>query len=276
MLPALIPAVGAQPVAGGAQHHYFYLSDKRIVTVELISRKKVILNYINLGDVIEIIEAPGLLVLDAAGKPYRGHLILNEERIEAEPGLYKATDLIKPGEYRGYDILGKFRFQAPPREVFLRLGSRIIELEAVSAEDFEVIAAKVANLDLTQSNSKLAILDAGFWQGHGKLHNPGSDEAEAIRVHLPDSDPTPPVLIANPAPRSGEAFAGLPDPVVVRLSVRVTALGGVVNPEVIGGINPQLDQQALEVVRNSWEFLPAISKGKPVGAELVLQVVFER
>ena len=49
-----------------------------------------------------------------------------------------------------------------------------------------------------------------------------------------------------------------------------------INAEVETGIDAKLDSIALEVVRNSWDFLPAISEGEAVAAELVLRVVFRR
>ncbi len=61
--------------AASGTHHYFFLSDQRIITVELINEQKSILNYINLGDSFEIIQAPKLLILDAEGRPYNGHVI---------------------------------------------------------------------------------------------------------------------------------------------------------------------------------------------------------
>ena len=56
----------------------------------------------------------------------------------------------------------------------------------------------------------------------------------------------------------------------------MTALGGLVNHSVEEGVDPELDQIALEVVRNSWIILPAISERKTSGADLVVRVVFER
>ena len=61
--------------AASGTRHFFFLSDQRIITVELINEQKSILNYINLGDSFEIIQAPELLILDAEGRPYHGHVI---------------------------------------------------------------------------------------------------------------------------------------------------------------------------------------------------------
>lgn len=255
--------------------HFLYVSDKRIATVELFpQRSKAILNYINLDDVIELIEAPGLLVVDAAGGGYRGQLILNETP-DDEGGLYRVSDLIGPKKYRGYDILGDFRFRFAPSEAYLRLGSRIIRLEPLSAEIFELEAAKIGELDLA-AEPKFALVDAGFWRGYGDIYFPESPEEQRLRARFPSSEPLAPILLADPPPRLPSKWAGLPDPVVVRLRASVSAQGALVKLEVDEGVNPELDEQALETVRNSWKFLPAVADGEPAGAELVLRVAFQR
>ncbi|MFQ5738447.1 MAG: energy transducer TonB [Acidobacteriota bacterium] len=271
--------VMAQPVMGQtdegpSSRHFLYLSDKRIITAELASSEKVILNYINLDDTFELIEAPNLLVIDSGGRSYRGHLIRNEEP-GASGEIYRATDLLDPKQYRGYDILGNFKLETPPREVYLRLGSRLVELEPISGEDFDLVAIKIGEIDLDSDSPKAALVDAGFWRGYGKLYEPGSEKAKEMQRRLPDLDPIPPVLLSNPAPRLPTKWVQLPAPVVVKVGARVTALGGVLDLKVIDGVNSEVDDLALQTVQNSWKFLPAISRGKTVDVELVVNVVFK-
>ena len=81
--------------AASGTRHYFFLSDQRIVTLELINERKSILNYINLGDSFEIIQAPLLLILDAEERAYHGHVIEVEET--THPGeRFKVTELVQP------------------------------------------------------------------------------------------------------------------------------------------------------------------------------------
>ena len=68
----------------------------------------------------------------------------------------------------------------------------------------------------------------------------------------------------------------LPEPVVVQVRVQITEEGGILDPTIARSIEPELDQLAIQVVLNSWHFLPAVAKGKPVGAETVLNVQFLR
>ncbi len=279
-LLVLVGAMGleatAQPVypAAPGTRTFLYLSNKRIITLELLGQSRAILNYINLAEVIEILEAPALLILDGSGKSYRGHVFKSEEMLDSGSYFF-VSDLIRPRQFRGYDVLGDFRFQAPPEKAFLRLGGRIVELEPLGAEDFELAALKIAELDLAVE-PKLAIIDAGFWRGYGQIHSLGSPEAERVARLVPQSDLLSPVLLKNPRPKLPSRFSELPEPVVVRVRLTVNSQGGVVDPEVVSAPGPELAEQALETVRNSWQFLPALAAGKPADAELVVQVVFDR
>ncbi len=264
----------ATAVAQGNKY-FFYVSDKRLATLELVvGKNRAIVNYINLDDVIELVEAPNLLVLDANGRAYHGHLIVNENPGEGE-ARYRVSDLVKPRQFRGYEIVGDFRFQAPPQEAYLRLGARIIRLDPLDKDDFEIEAAKVERIDLT-GDPKVALSDAGYWRGLGELYFPESAESQRLSSLFPGSGPLPPALLQSPPPRLPAKWSSLPDPVTVRLKAMVSRAGALSKLEVLEGVNPEIDEVAFETVRNSWLFLPAVSNGEPAGADLTLNVVFER
>ena len=266
------------PVGQAAEagfRHFLYISNQRVVTVEMIDEGETILNYINLGGNYELLESTNLLILDTTGGGYRGHLF-KRDQADAEGQVFQVTDLVEPRQFRGYSILGNFRFEAPPAAVYFRLGGRILELTPLTPEEFEKAADRVGNLDLEVENSTLAVYDAGFRQGVGRLLRAGTPEGDPITRLVADRELYPPIVLKNRAPRLLSKFSHLPDPVVVRIRLEVTALGGLVNHSVEEGVDPELDQIALEVVRNSWIVLPAISEGKTAGADLVVRVQFER
>ena len=266
------------PICWAAQPgflHFLYVSNQRVVTLELIDEGETILNFINLGKNFELLQSTNLLILDTTGRGYRGHLF-KRDRADEEGQAFHVTDLVEPRQFKGYSILGSFRFKAPPVAVFFRLGARILELKPLTAEEFEKAADRVGNLDLEVENATLALYDAGFQQGMGQLLRAGTPEGDPIDALLSDSELYPPIILKNLAPRLLSKFSYLPDPVVVRIRLDVTALGGLVNHSVDEGVDPELDSIALEVVRNSWIILPAISEGKTAGAELVVQVEFKR
>lgn len=266
-------SLAAQKIAG--TRHYFYLSDQRIIALELTDTRKAILNYFNIGDTYELIQAPLIAVLDAQGGIHRGH-VFEVEKVEDPADPYKVSDLIKPGEYRGYTVLGKYDLPTPAVKAYFKLGGRIVEFEPVSAENFEWVAARISQLDLTRPDKKEMVLRAGFFRGHGTLHLEGAPGGAELRKYFPDTDLLPPPLLASSQPALPPEFAHLPDPVVVKVRAVVSRSGGLRDIEVREGINPKLNQLAVESVRNSWRFLPAISKGETATAELTLNVVFRR
>jgi hypothetical protein len=262
--------------SASGSRHYFFISDQRVITVELIDERKSIVNYINLGDSFEIIQAPQLLILDAEGRPYHGHVIEVEDANHPNE-RYKVTELVQPDRYVGHNILGNYLFQAPPERVFLKIGSRIAELDPVSESDFNLLAAKIGNLDLAMEDGKQMVLLAGFRQGWGTIYGSDAAEVEQIEGHFPNLDEVvPPVFIEGSQPGLPASFAHLPDPVVVELSARVSRSGAILDIEVVHGLAPRLDQLARETVQNTWTFLPAISKGKIADTQMTVNVVFRR
>ncbi|MEE8349556.1 MAG: hypothetical protein V3R94_08305, partial [Acidobacteriota bacterium] len=161
--------------------HYFFLSDQRIVTVELLTPQKAILNYINLGDTYEFLEAPSLLILDATGKSYHGHVLEMEDPTDPSQ-RFKVSEIIQPRVYVGYNILGNYRLQGPTEKVYFKVGSRILELEAVFERDFDFIASRVGELNFAIEDGKEMVLRAGFREGHGIIHRTDTDEAAEIEA----------------------------------------------------------------------------------------------
>lgn len=268
----LIPVALAQSSGVGK---YLYVSDARIVTIEIIDPKSVILNYINLAETFETVQPLWLVVVDGEDTPYRGHLI-EVEAASYEAVRYKVFDLIKPNSFAGYTIVGNFRFKAPPKKAYLKVGGRTLALDAISSEDFELVAARIGQLNLAAENAKAALMQAGFETGVGSMYRAGSVESQFLGSFFPEEEVVPTILLEKPSPRLPAAAAELPDPVTVVVDVTVSPAGGLYDLEVKEGINDLLDDLAVDTVRNSWTFLPAISKKKIVESRLTLNVVFRR
>ena len=262
-------------VSGQGSRYYLFLSDQRIVTVELISSEQAILNYINLSEGYEVVQAPLLVLLDSEGNRYRGHLIKVEEPSDPDQ-RFKVTDPIAPGDFRGYDILGDYRFRSPPEKAYFRVGSAILQLEPLTQVDFERIAAGIAEVDLSDAGGARRVRAAGFDRGYGVLYRAGTEQAAAWEEYFPDLEGLQPILVATPLPRLPPSSAHLPDPVVVSVSAIITRAGGVRDVSVVEGINRIVDQSAVDAIRNRWRFLPAISKGEVAESELTLKVFFRR
>ncbi len=264
------------PLTGQGSRHYLFLSDQRIVTVELIAADEAILNYINLSQEFEVVQAPFLVLFDSEGNIYHGHLIQVENPSVPEE-RYQVSDLIGPGNLAGYTIVGDYRFRSPPRRAYFRVGSAILELEPLTEDAFERLAKRIGELDLSSGAGGVPrVRAAGFRRGYGVLRREGSKEATQWENYFPDLELLQPVLLANPLPRRPPSAAHLPDPVVVRIRALITRGGGVRDLRVSQGLNKKLDKIALETVRNRWRLLPAISKGEVVDSQLTLKVFFQR
>ncbi len=265
----------AQPKQISGTRQYMYLSDQRILTLEIANSEKVILNYINLGQAYDLIEAASVVLLDELGGSYRGHVIAIEP-VTDPAERYKASELLSPKKFEGFTILGDFRMDAPAKTAYFKTGGRILELEALTAEDFEKAAELIAGIDLTTDDPKFALQRAGFRRGYGKIFFAGTPNADNLEKYFAQADVLAPIPVYRPAPRLPSKFADLPDPVFVELKLLVSKAGGLYQFEVTRSPNPALGELAMETVKNSWRFLPAISKGQVADASLTLRVTFQR
>ena len=254
--------------------HFLYLSDQRVVTVELLDEQMVILNFINLGDNFEFFRAHELVLVDSGGHLGKGHLIVLEDPVDPEE-IYQVGDLVKPRTFLGHNIAGYYRFETGLAKCYLKLGGRILGLEPLTMEAFEQVASMVSEIDLESDNPTKMIQNIGFTRGYGDLYT-GSDIGPLLGSYFPDEEVTQTLLLENPKPQLPEYAANLSEPVVIVVSATISRTGGIFDLKIVEGIDKQLDSLALDSVQNSWRFLPAISKGKIVVSELILNVLFQK
>lgn len=252
---------------------FLYLSDQRVVTVELVDTTTAVVNYINLNSSFEVFQAYNLVFLDDQNGQYRGHVIEREGNPESP---FVVSDLLKPGQFSGYTIRGDLDLKGSLSQVLLLIGGRILSLEALSPKDFELAAARIGELNLEAPDRKLALQRAGFTRGFGKLYFSGSDEAQPFEVYFTDMSVRAPVALAKPSPRLPSSENHLPDPVLVQVRAVVSRAGGLRDVRPAQETGEKLERIAVETVRNSWVFLPAIADNELAEAELLLNVVFLR
>ena len=256
-------------------HHFLYVSDQRVVALEILDEGEAILNYINLGSNFQLLESNNLLIIDSTGQSYRSHLFKGDETDEKGQN-FQVTELIAPKDYMGYSVLGNFRFLSFATSAYLRVGSRVLELEPQDPETFERFSNLIGKISLKTEDTTLSLYDAGFKHGLGRLLSIGSSEATPVASLLGKKEVVPPVVYKSPSPRLIPKFYHLPDPVVIGVRLQLTSMGGIKNPSIEEGLSSDLDQIAIEVVKNSWVFLPAVSRGRTTGSEIVVRVKFER
>ncbi|MFZ0426725.1 MAG: energy transducer TonB [Acidobacteriota bacterium] len=270
----LILLAWTQPLFAQAKQ-FLYLSAERIVTLELVDDHSVVLNYFDLGKTYELLTARQLVLLGPSGEVFRGHLF-KEESPKDPFDQFSVSKMARPGEYAGYVVVGRHLGDGPVSRVLMMVSGRILELEPLTAKQFNLAAARIGELDLDNPDRAAAIRLAGFNRGYGTLSLAGTAEAGALEAYFPEANIVPPVPISTPAPRLPSSEKSLPDPVVVQVSVYVSRAGGLRDVKAIEGPSEKLEQIAVQTVQNSWVFLPAISENKVAEAEMKLNVVFTR
>jgi hypothetical protein len=198
------------------------------------------------------------------------------EEAKGEEERFSASQLVKPGEFYGFEVSGDFEMEGRPARVMVMISGRILELEFQMKRDFEVVIARLGELDLNYRDRKVALERAGFRRGFGQLYFSGSEETEDLERFFVEGDVLPPLALETPSPLLPSSRASLPDPVVVKVSAYVSRSGGLRNLVVEEGVDKTLDRMALETVQNSWSFLPAIAQNKIAEAQVKLNVVFRR
>ena len=270
LLTVLTSAVMGQPGSG-----FLYLSNQRIVTLEVIDSNRAVVNYLNLSESYTVFMPSDFIVFGKQGQWKRTQVIKNED-LSDQDNRFFASHLIKPGDVYGAEIQGDLRIDGDVDAACLRIDGRILLFEKLLKRDLEVAISRISNIDMDRRNRKNAIQRAGFQRGFGKMIFEGSEAAEEYKQYFQEDPVFGPVAIADPKPLLPSAFRNLPDPVVVRVSGVISRFGGIKDMEVAKGLDPVLDEMAMETVRGSWQFLPAVQGGEVAEAEVKLNIVFRR
>ncbi len=262
-------------VYGQAGGGFLYLSDQRIVTLEVVNANSAVINYLNLSEAYSVFMPGNLIIFGNQGQWKRAQVIKNEDISDTEERFF-ATSLIKPGKVYGVAVMGDLKLEGEVEGACLLIEGRILVFEKLNKRDFEVALARIGNIDLDRKNRKSSLQRAGFSRGFGRMFFEGTEASEQYKAYFVDDPVFGPVAIADPKPLLPSAFRDLVDPVVVRVTGFISKFGGLKDTAVLEGINPVLDELALETVRGSWQFLPAVQGTEVADSEVNLNVVFRR
>ena len=261
----ILLAFGGEAWAAG---HFAYVSDRRIITAEPVSNTEVVLNVVNLSDEVMVLHAYDLLVR-AGSTSGIGQVFERDERKEGEDPFF-GTRLVKPREFVGLTIRGVLA--AAPESVVFRSASRFFILEKLQPVDFDILGRKISEIDLKGQESEKVLRMAGISQGYGELLNYPEGETEALAALFPEvGQVLAPRVLVQPPPR---ATPGLPPDAAVEVKGLISRGGELLDASVSQGISLEADQRALNAVRNSWTFLPAVRDGQVVEATVTLRVKF--
>jgi len=247
-----------------------------VVTAEVASEHAFVVNFINLSDFVLVIQPNEFIYKGASGRFYIGQVYEKEiTDTKGETQKYSASILLKGHSFTGLNIAGAFREQEEISELSVRIGAKRFYLEPVEKLVFEQFAAKISELDLNNSNSSAALMEANIPEMGTVKGTDGTSEWDRDWQGLMTADGVnPPKIIARPE------IAPTPEAVKsrtygkVRLSGMINRSGGIQDLKVIKGLGRGLDQRALDGVKNSWIFLPATKNGEVVDTVVPLEVEF--
>jgi Gram-negative bacterial TonB protein C-terminal len=254
---------------------FLYLSDQRIVTLEVVTDHSAVINYLNLAESYSMFIPSNLIIFGNQENWKRAQVIKNDDISDSDNRFF-ASSLINPGKVYGVEVMGDMKLEGEVEGACLRIEGRILIFEHLNKRDFEVALARISNIDLDRRNRKTALKRAGFNRGFGRMVFEGTKDSVKYEEYFMEDPVFGPVAVVDPKPLLPSAFRSLPDPVVVRVAGFISRYGGLKKTSVLEGINPILDEQALETVRASWQFLPAVQSNEVAEAEVKLNVVFRR
>jgi TonB family protein len=107
------------------------------------------------------------------------------------------------------------------------------------------------------------------------ISNPTPESAKepSDRIESVGHGVTPPKVIFSPLPEAPSSAKTAKDQGTATIQLIVTPEGKVDNLKVLKSLGPDLDQKALDAVRQ-WTFHPATKDGKPVAVQIVVEIKF--
>lgn len=260
---------------GQSKKAHAFVDPSLIITAEVGGKSEMILNLINLGDNLLVFESKNLIVKSRGGRTSIGQVIdQSETDNKGNTWRYRASMLLQPRTSQGFSVLGAFGDLNQIETVLVRMGGKLYHLEPLGGSEFDSLASKVSDLDLKAPDFKKALESANIWN-LGKQQSATEQTDTDLRSVLTSEGVNPPKIIERPAvaytPEAQKA--GIEG--VVHIAGTISRDGNFANPKVVKGLGHGLDERALEVVRNSWKFLPATKDGEVVESTVTIEVAFQ-
>lgn len=264
-------------VAGeGPDGAFAFVSPQLILTAEVAGPHGFVLNLVNLSDFVMVVQPNELIYKAASGRYYIGQVYDKPAKDNrGQTFRYSASVLLSSRSFTGLTVLGDFQEMDRIVELSLRIGSKRHYLQAFTRQEFEIVAAKIGEVDLEQADSRVA-LDGANLQAIGTVRSTdGTSEWDRDWEGLIRYDGVIlPKILEKPAVAPTDEAVRTKTYGRVRLSAIITKDGGLMDFRVEKGLGRGLDERALEAVRNSWVFLPATKNGEVLEGRLDFYVDF--
>jgi TonB family protein len=255
---------------------FAYVGPQSIITAEVAGKHSLIVNFINLSDFVIVVQPNELIYKGASGRFYIGQVFEQEHKDpRGEPLRYTASVLLKGRSFTGLTIVGGFAELDQIEELSVRIGAKRYYLQPLDQLLFDQLAKKIGEIDLKNPNPRAALQEANISDLGSVKSTDGTSEWDRdwqglIRqdgVVVPKILEKPPVMPTEEAIKH-RTFGR------VRLSALINRNGGIQDLKVEKGLGRGLDERAMEVVKNSWVFLPPTKNGEVVEGTVAFDVEF--
>ncbi len=231
---------------------FAFVSPQLIVTAEVAGPHSFIINLINLSEFVLVVQPNEFIYKGASGSFYIGQ-VFEKPTTDSRGQTYKysASVLIRSKSFTGLAILGAFRELDAIVEASIRIGARRYYMQPLASAEFEILAAKIGELDLESEDPQAALEQANLQPMGSVRTTDGTSEWDRdwqnlIRedgVNLPKIIERPPVAPTEEAVRT-KTYGR------VKLSALINRNGGLQDVRVEKGLGRGLDERAVEAVKN--------------------------
>lgn len=255
---------------------FAFVAPQIIVTAEVAGPHSFIVNLINLSEFVLVVQPNEFIYKGASGAFYIGQVF--EKPFTDNRGQtyrYSASTLIKSRSFTGLTVLGAFRELDAIAEASIRIGARRYYMQPLGRAEFEILAAKIGELDLASEDPQAALEQANLQPMGSVRTTDGTSEWDRDWLNLIREDGVNlPKIIERPAVAPTEEALRTKTYGRVKLSALINRNGGLQDVRVEKGLGRGLDERAVEAVKNSWVFLPATKNGEVLEGRIEFYVDF--
>ena len=260
------------PTAARAAASFAYADSRIILTAEFGSSQTATLNVFNLTDYVAAVRAQDLLVIAQGNILYLGQVIVRENP-KGDEGPYMGSTLIKPWTYQGLSILSTYPEPANIEQVLVIMGGKRLSLARTEPAEFEELAGRIESLDMRKRDGA-QILEAARISRRGRIQYPSGEQDEldlSLHKALGAEDINPPRILVRTKVQLTEAAVKAGVQGRIRLSISLSRYGEIKDVKILRGLGYGMDERAIEVIKNSWKFLPATRHSELVDVSMTVE-----
>jgi TonB family protein len=265
------------PLSAKAESKAFaYVSNNYIITAEVAGERAFILNFINMSDYVLVMQPSEFIYRGSSGRCYIGQVFEKEHKdLRGEEQIYTASIMLKGHSFTGLNIVGAFHEQEKIEEISLRIGTKRFYLRALDKTSFDQLAKKISSLDLEDMDSAVMLQAANISEIGSFKNADGTSEWDRDWQSLITPEGiNPPKILKRPEIAPTVEAVKTHNYGTVKLAGIINKNGGIQDLKVVRGLGRELDERAMEGVKNSWIFLPATKNGEVVETQIPIEIDF--